>query len=721
MGLTASLFEQRMAWVSVSAVLFLLLLGIVALFLLMNKRKRKTISELLEQAKYVKSTQDELSNQNMRLNLLVGGMEVALWDCEISPEAESVEDMLSPDAAIWFSEGIREMFGYTGENDFPNVMRSWFDNIHPDDAEAVYTQTVAHLRDITNKTPFVFEIRMRMKNGQYKWVHIFGNTLRDANGKPLRTSGATEDISKRKDAEREIAEKSAELEIALHKAEAANKAKNSFLAKVSHEIRTPMSAIIGMAELALRESEKDADRERIIMIKQAGTHLLTIINDILDFYKIEEGKMEIVPGDYSVASLIEDVVGIIRTKMADSRLRFALMVDSKMPRSLFGDETRIRQIVLNILNNAVKYTREGFVSLGVYGEFIGGNMNLIFEVADSGIGIKPEDTDRLFSEFERFDQERNIGIEGVGLGLAITKSIVKAMGGGISVQSKYGEGSKFTVTVPQKYHSREPLAKVPNPDEKSLLIFERRAVYADSIAYSANNLGVRCSIVANGADLYEKMKSRTCDYLIISHELLKEHEEKIAGLGKDMRTVILAEFDEAIPKEYPNVMTMPAYCTHIANLLNGSEGRLTNAAHGKSDVSFSATGTKVLVADDINTNLKVARGLLAPYKMQVDLVKSGMAAIEAVQSERYDLIFMDHRMPGMDGVETTQRIREMGEKDPYYKRIPIIGLTANAVTGVMEMLMENGFDDFLSKPIDTAKLDAILAKWIPKEKQEALL
>jgi signal transduction histidine kinase/ActR/RegA family two-component response regulator/HPt (histidine-containing phosphotransfer) domain-containing protein len=379
------------------------------------------------------------------------------------------------------------------------------------------------------------------------------------------------------------------------KAEAASRSKSDFLARMSHEIRTPMNAVIGISELAMREKDvPQSTYNLLVTIRQAGQNLLSIINDILDFSKIESGMMKIVPANYHFPSLIKDVVNIISIKASNSMLDFQVSIDRNIPDTLFGDEVRIRQIFLNVLSNAVKYTSEGFVSLTVTGNQIDENtVAIVIEVADSGRGIAQEDMGILFDDFVQLDVAKNKGIEGTGLGLAITNKLVKAMNGCIAVQSEYGKGSVFTVTLPQ-------------------------------------GISVRESFVA-----------------------------------------------EAAAK------------------------------------AFIAPTARVLIVDDVRTNIQVAQGLLSFYEMAVDTCLSGQEAIEAVKRRGYDLVFMDHMMPEMDGVEATRLIRESDAG----RNLPIIALTANAVSGMREMFLQNGFDDFLSKPIDTAKLNAILERWLPKEKQ----
>ena len=505
-------------------------------------------------------------------------------------------------------------------------------------------------------------------------------------------------------------------------AQEASRSKSNFLAKMSHEIRTPMNAIIGMAELALRENEITAAHKHVLTVKQAGVHLLSIINDILDFSKIEMGKLEIIYGDYSFSSLINDVISIIRMRVIDSQVRFAVNIDSKIPDALNGDETRIRQILLNILNNAVKYTEKGFVTFTVtLTEMNDDNITLVMEVMDSGKGIKKEDIDKLFGEYIQIDADKNRGIEGVGLGLAITWNIVKAMNGEIHAYSEYGVGSTFTVTLPQKVRSHAVLACVDNPEDKKVLVYERRELYANSITTTIDNLGVKCLLVSNDLEFRRELENTEYSFIFISFKLLENNNTVIAKLAEKTKIVVLSEFGEAIPDKKLRVLAMPVYSTTIANVLNGISDSFSYNENHENIVRFVAPSAKVLIVDDINTNLKVAEGLMLPYRMQLELCNSGKDAIEVLKSRDFDLVFMDHKMPEMDGVETTQLIRLMGNEDVYYKNLPIIILTANAVSGAKEMFMSSGFNDFLSKPIDTLKLKAILEKWIPKAKQKISL
>ncbi|WP_461257902.1 ATP-binding protein [Treponema sp. R80B11-R83G3] len=508
-------------------------------------------------------------------------------------------------------------------------------------------------------------------------------------------------------------------EYARELAEQSSRSKSNFLAKMSHEIRTPMNAIMGMTELALREDLPHAIENHILTIKHAGITLLSIINDILDFSKIEAGKLDIVPIDYSFSFLTNDVINIIKTRVFESRLRFVAYLDSNIPDTLFGDPTRIRQIMLNLLSNAVKYTENGFISLSIKNETIENDyVNIIIEVADSGKGIKQEEINKLFIEFTRFDTERNKNIEGTGLGLVICQSLVTAMGGQIKVASDYGVGSIFTVSLPQKIRHNEKLAVINEPENKKTLVFERREIYAASIVKTMDNLGVSCKIVSNTSDFFDCLLSKDYSFVLFASALYEEIREKYQNFKPNVKFAVICEFGEVITDKDISSIIMPIYSIPVANFLNGTPDSYADYLKKRTTLNIIAPEAKILVVDDINTNLEVAKGLLQPYKVQIKTCNSGMEAIEEIILTQYDLVFMDQMMPKMGGIEAVANIRALKSEDAYYKNVPIVALTADAVFGTREMLLNNGFDDFLSKPIDTGKLAEILEKWIPKEKQK---
>jgi len=391
---------------------------------------------------------------------------------------------------------------------------------------------------------------------------------------------------------RTIERQAEQLEAALEEAQAANTAKSKFLSSMSHEIRTPMNAITGMGEILLHERLSERQKGYVDDIVVSSKALLGIINDILDFSKIESGKLELNPVDYDFNSMIENIEAMFLYIARKKDLEFKFERLGDLPDVLYGDDIRLRQALTNILSNAVKFTEHGYVHLKISQI----NDSLIFDIKDTGIGIRKDDLPKLFNAFEQVDKSKNRGVVGTGLGLVISKSFIEMMGGSITLDSDYGHGTVFTITIPVVLGSREHI------------------------------------------------------------------ERKIAE------------------KE-----------SHV----------------------ISAPEASVLVVDDNEFNLKVACGLLGLVDIEAEMAVSGVQAIGMVKQKDYDIVFMDHMMPEMDGLEATAKIREMGGK---YEHLPVIALTANAIQGAREMFLANGFNDFISKPIDSYELTRVLENWLPPEK-----
>jgi signal transduction histidine kinase/DNA-binding NarL/FixJ family response regulator/HPt (histidine-containing phosphotransfer) domain-containing protein len=517
-----------------------------------------------------------------------------------------------------------------------------------------------------------------------------------------------------------VAERTRELAAQTEIALSASRAKSDFLAQMSHEIRTPMNAVIGMSELALREEISVRVRSYIASIKQAGVNLLSIINDILDFSKIESGKMVIEPAEYFFTSLINDCINIIVIRLGEKHVRFITNIDGTLPRKMVGDVTRLRQVLLNVLSNAIKYTREGYFALTVTaGAWEGDKIVLTCTVADTGIGIKEEDMDKLFGDFIRFDSHRNQGIEGTGLGLAISRNLCRLMGGDITVKSVYGEGSVFTITIPQVVTDPAPIARVKDPETKSVLLYERREIYGESLTWSLANLEVPVSRTTK-EELPPRLEKERPSFVFVSPDMAEITLNFIREKNLDTAMVILAKLEDTGIFQHRPMITIPAYTVPIANVLNGVQ---ENRKKEGMEIGFTAPDARILIVDDISSNLEVARGLLRLYQMNIDTASGGQEAVELARKNSYDLIFMDHMMPGMDGIEATAAIRAWEEgqrrKNPevFPQGIPIIALTANAVSGMRDVFIGKGFNDYISKPIEITELDSIIAKWIPPEKR----
>ena len=394
-------------------------------------------------------------------------------------------------------------------------------------------------------------------------------------------------------------------------AAAANEAKSTFLSNMSHEIRTPINAVLGMNEMILRESREPNVIEYAENIHTAGSTLLGLINDILDFSKIEAGKMEIVPVDYDLSSVFNDLVNMIHTRADAKGLELLLDFDQETPKLLYGDEIRIKQVITNILTNAVKYTEKGSVTFSVKFERVPDDPDsvlLCVAVKDTGIGIKPEDMEKLFSKFERIEEKRNRNVEGTGLGMTITLNLLEKMGSSLQVESTYGVGSTFSFKLRQRVVKWEPLG----------------------------------------------------DYKASYQELLKGH------------------------KKYRE--------------------------------KFTAPEALVLMVDDNPMNLTVFKSLIKQTKVQVDTANDGDEGLLLAKEKKYDIIFLDHMMPGKDGIETLHELKKQ-ESGPN-RNTPVICLTANAISGAREQYIEAGFNDYLTKPIDTDKLEEMLLTYLPQEKMQ---
>lgn len=521
----------------------------------------------------------------------------------------------------------------------------------------------------------------------------------------------------------------------LEKAEAANRAKSEFLANMSHEIRTPMNAIMGMCELVLNEPLEEDVRENCNNIYLSGKNLLGIINDLLDFSKIEAGKMDLITDGYQLSSMINDVINMAMARKGNKAIEFMVDCAPDIPNMLYGDEMRVRQVIINLLTNAIKFTKTGGVILKIYARKESYGINLIFKVRDSGIGIKEENLAKIFKSFDQVDTKKNRAIEGTGLGLSISKRLVKKMGGFMHVESVYGEGTEFTVVIPQKTinedfvtHSQRvmnevPIARIKNRENIRILCYINfqkfgtafvKENYRAIIEHMGDSLQVDYCICETIQEVERELKKQNYTHLFTAREEYVQSKAYFDALGEQMEVSVVQDRQDSVELgEKLHKIYKPLYLLSIVNLINGEKVRNDISQRKFREGRFIAPDAKVLVVDDNAMNLKVAMGLMRPYKVQVYTADSGYQAIEMMKKKKYDIVYMDHMMPEMDGVETVRQIRKM--EDSYFKEVPIIALTANAVQGAREMFLSEGFQDFVTKPIEIAALERSLHRCLPKE------
>lgn len=508
------------------------------------------------------------------------------------------------------------------------------------------------------------------------------------------------------------------------KAMRAEQSKSEFLANMSHEIRTPMNAIVGICEIILRDHNiSDSVREDCYNIQASGRSLLSIINDILDFSKIESGKMELVEQEYNIASTLNDVINMAMTRKGSKKIEIIVQVDPDIPSGLIGDEIRIRQIIVNLITNAVKFTNQGAVTLKISQTVQEYGINLNVAVIDSGIGITPENLEKLFTSFQQVDTKKNRSIEGTGLGLAISKKLITSMCGFISVRSEYGKGSEFRFVIPQKVANQEPFICVKNAESVNAVgyidmhKFDNPVTpmkYKELITDMINGLHVKCRWFSNADALKEAIATDTITHCFIGKEEYISNKEYFAAAAKKCEVIIVQDrVNAVIPGDNMKCIYKPFYALSVVSALNNESVVLNINERRGAMIRFIAPKARVLIVDDNIINLKVAVGLMRPYRMQMMTAESAKAAIAMLRSKDIDIVFMDHMMPDIDGVEATQMIREMD--DEYYKKLPIIALTANAINGVHEMFLAAGLNDFIAKPIELSALDRVLKKWLPPQ------
>ncbi len=495
------------------------------------------------------------------------------------------------------------------------------------------------------------------------------------------------------------------------KAELVNYAKDMFLVNVSHEIRTPLNAIIGTTDLLLESDANNHIKEMAFNISNSSHALLSITSDLLDFSRMNIDSVKPVSESYDIAVMLNDIINLISVRLLDTNVDFFVYINPSLPKSLIGDGGKIRQIMINMLSNGVKYTREGYIKLYVdYAYDTSNTVHLTIKVEDTGIGIKPETIEKIFEPYNRSGEITDRLIEGNGLGLALCRKLATTMGGSISCESEYGKGSTFTFEVNQYLEVPYTKGNVGTVKDDDVFIgyFANGNAEVENIGPILKSMQIGYDRADSEAEFLCYINNPKYDYYLLDVSAYEKLKNNLSNRCIDWKKlVVISDCNYSYSDEpFENVITKPVSSLNLADMFNHTKSY--SARKQTYEGSFSIPNATVLIVDDNLVNLDVAAGILSRYEPDIITAASGRECLITLESQHVDIIYLDYMMPDMDGIDTLKAIREFEQKNDVVNPVPVIALTANVVSGAREMFLNEGFDDYLTKPIEIDKLEKSL-------------
>ncbi len=699
----------------------LVMLGV---FLALIAQSRRSARILLEQEKAdgarIRAAYAQVEREQVAMDMIHAAMGSGQWSMDFDEDANMV-------SCTW-SHVFRNMLGYESEEDFPNVLESWSELLHDEDRDRVLGAYWAAVQDYTGGTVYDVEYRLLTRHAGWRWFHAAGRLSRREDGSPMTFVGLFLDVDDAKRMAEQLERQKIDLQDALAAAQHANRAKTTFLNNMSHDIRTPMNAIIGFTSLAAAHIDNTEQvQDYLAKITTSSNHLLSLINDVLDMSRIESGKVKIEEKETSLPEIMHDLKTIVQADIASKQLEFYIDTADVVNEHVLCDKLRLNQVLLNLLSNAMKFTMPGgIVSVRVIqkGAAAEGRASYEFQVKDTGIGMSQEFLAHVFDPFERERSSTVSGIQGTGLGMAITKNIVDMMDGTISVVSEEGKGSTFTVSLQLKTCSG-PVRQEEIPQLKGL-----RALVADddfntcsSVTKMLATVGMRPDWTTSGKEAVLRTKlaweqgdeyaAFIIDWLMPDMNGVEVVRRVRTIIGDEKPIIILTAYDWSDIEEEARAAGVTAFCSKpifLSELREVLESPLaTPKEEDDKAQAVSFEGKKVLLVEDNELNQEIAVEILQGAGFVVEVADDGEAAVERMEQSapgQYDLILMDIQMPIMNGYEATEKIRALG--DPRVAGIPIIAMTANAFDEDRRAALEAGMNGHIAKPIDIPKLMELL-------------